>query len=78
MIEFCAEKIMLNCLKIDKPLKDIAICISGLSYRRGVKEIHHSRNLALARLLVEKGLKVYAWDELLGKAGVENLGLEIS
>ena len=75
MIEFCAEKIMLNCLKIDKPLKDIAICISGLSYRRGVKEIHHSRNLALARLLVEKGLKVYAWDELLGKAGVENLGL---
>jgi UDP-N-acetyl-D-mannosaminuronic acid dehydrogenase len=75
MIEFWAEKIMLNCLKIDKPIKDIAICISGLAYRRGVKEIHHSRNLALARHLVKKGLKVYACDELLEKVGVEKLGL---
>ena len=57
-----------NCLKIDKQLKDIAICISGLSYRRGQGRSTDSRNLALARLLVEKGLKVYAWDELLGKA----------
>ena len=75
MTKFWAEKIVLNCLKIDKPLKDIAICISGLTYRQGVKEIHHSRNLALAGLLAEKGLNIYAWDELLGKSGVEGLGL---
>ena len=75
MTKFWAEKIVLNCLKIDKPLKDIAICISGLTYRQGVKEIHHSRNLALAGLLAEKGLNTYAWDELLGKSGVEGLGL---
>jgi len=62
MIGYWAEKIILECMKLDKPLSMVKICIKGITFREGVKEFYHSRNLALARLLSEKGLDVYVFD----------------
>lgn len=75
MIDHWTEKIVLASLRLNKPLKDIKICVKGLTYRQGVKEFYHSRNLALAKQLVEKGLNAYAWDELMTKEEVEVKGL---
>jgi UDP-N-acetyl-D-mannosaminuronic acid dehydrogenase len=75
MIEQWAEKIVLEALKIDKPLRDVKICIKGLTYRQGVKEFYHSRNLALAQLMRKKGLSTYAWDELMSKEEIDAKGL---
>jgi UDP-N-acetyl-D-mannosaminuronic acid dehydrogenase len=71
MIDRWAEEIILESLKINKPLMDIKICIKGITYRQGAKEFYHSRNLALAKLLLKKGLNAYAWDELKSKEEVE-------
>jgi UDP-N-acetyl-D-mannosaminuronic acid dehydrogenase len=75
MIEQWAEKIVLEALKIDKSLRDVKICIKGLTYRQGVKEFYHSRNLALAQLMSKKGLSAYAWDELMSKEEIDAKGL---
>jgi UDP-N-acetyl-D-mannosaminuronic acid dehydrogenase len=75
MIERWAEKIVLEALNIDKPLKDVKICVKGLTYRQGAKEFYHSRNLALAHLLNKKSLNAYAWDELMSKEEVEGKGI---
>ena len=75
MINYWAERIVLECMKIEKPLKDIRICVKGITFRRGVKETRFSRNLALAKLLKEKGLNVGVFDEMLDKEEIENLGL---
>ncbi|OPX75621.1 MAG: hypothetical protein A4E44_01317 [Methanosaeta sp. PtaB.Bin018] len=40
-----------------------------------MKEFYHSRNLALARMLAEKGLDVYAADPLLSEDMVRSKGL---
>ncbi|MHC1688471.1 MAG: nucleotide sugar dehydrogenase [Methanothrix sp.] len=74
MIEYWAEKILLACMKVDKPLAAVKICIKGITFRSGVKEFYHSRNLALAKLLAEKGLDAYVFDPLLTKADVEKKG----
>jgi UDP-N-acetyl-D-mannosaminuronic acid dehydrogenase len=55
MVSYWAQKIILQCLQINKPLQDVRICLQGITYREGVKGLYHSRNLALARLLQEKG-----------------------
>jgi len=75
MVEYWAEKIVLECLRIDKPLNELKICIEGITFRAGVKELHHSRNLALANLLREKGLNVFVHDELFRRAELEKMGL---
>lgn len=75
MVEYWAGKIVLECLKIDKPLNEIRICVRGITFREGVKELHHSRNLALVRLLMEKGLYVSVYDELLERDEIESMGL---
>jgi len=75
MINYWAERIVLECMKIEKPLKDIRICVKGITFRRGVKETRFSRNLALAKLLKEKGLNVGVFDEMLSKEEIENLEL---
>lgn len=76
MINYWLDKIVLACMKIDKPIDEIKICIRGITFRDGVKELYHSRNLALARLLREKGLKVYVSDELFSREEIEKLGLD--
>jgi UDP-N-acetyl-D-mannosaminuronic acid dehydrogenase len=75
MVEYWAERIVLEALKVDKPLGQVRICVAGITFRTGVKEFYHSRNLALARRLGEKGLDVYAFDPLLAEKEVRDLGL---
>lgn len=75
MIDYWAEKIILACMKLNKPLGDVRICINGITFRSGVKELYHSRNLALSRLLMEKGLDVFVYDELFTREEIENMGL---
>jgi UDP-N-acetyl-D-mannosaminuronic acid dehydrogenase len=75
MIRFWASKIIQKCLQLNKPLSQIKICINGITYRQGVKETYHSRNLALARLLIDKGLDAYANDLLLTKEDIKELGI---
>ncbi|RLI79746.1 nucleotide sugar dehydrogenase [Archaeoglobales archaeon] len=76
MVEYWAEKIVKKCLEYNKPLNEIKICIKGITFRRGVKELYHSRNLALAKFLAEKGLNVYVYDEMFTKEEIEKLGLK--
>ncbi len=75
MINYWAEKIVLECMRLNKPLNEVKICVKGITFREGVKELYHSRNLALANLLSEKGLNVFVYDELYSKEEVEEMGL---
>ena len=74
MIDYWAGKILLECMKINKPLSKVKICIKGITFRAGVKEFYHSRNLALAKLLAEKGLDAYVFDSLLSENDVLTKG----
>ncbi|MGV8174937.1 MAG: nucleotide sugar dehydrogenase [Methanothrix sp.] len=74
MIDYWAERIVLQCLKIDRPLSKIKISIKGITFRAGVKEFYHSRNMALAKLLKEKGLDVYVSDPILSEDEVTAKG----
>lgn len=76
MVDYWAERIVMDCVKIDKRLNEVKICIKGITFREGVKELYNSRNLALARLLMKKGLNVYVYDELLSKDEIETRGLK--
>lgn len=75
MIGYWAERIILECMKINRPLSQVKICIKGITFRSGVKEFYHSRNMALAKLLMEKGLDAYAFDPLLSEEDVKAKGL---
>ena len=76
MINYWVEKIILAAMKVNKPLKDVEILIKWITYRKWVKELYHSRNLALANLLKEKWLKVKVYDEMFSKEEIETLGFE--
>jgi len=76
MVSYWAERIVMECMKIGKPLNEIKICIKGITFREGVNELYHSRNLALVKLLMEKGLNVFVYDELFSNEEVEKLGLK--
>ena len=76
MIDLWAKKILLACLRTNKKVNEVRICIKGITFRKGVKEIYHSRNLALARTLKEKGLNVYVYDELFTPEEIKSLGFE--
>lgn len=75
MINYWAEKIILKCMKIDKPLSEVKICIKGITFRKGVKELYNSRNLAFAKLLMERGLNVFVYDDFFTKEEIEKMGL---
>jgi UDP-N-acetyl-D-mannosaminuronic acid dehydrogenase len=75
MVGHWTEKIVLEALQIDKPLSRVKICLKGITYRKGVKGLYHSRNLALARLLARKGLQVGVYDELFSEEEIKGLGL---
>ncbi|RLG24785.1 nucleotide sugar dehydrogenase, partial [Methanosarcinales archaeon] len=74
-VEYWAERVVMECMKIDKPLNKIRICVKGITFREGVKELHHSRNLALVKLLMEKGLDVSVHDELFTGEEIEGMGM---
>ena len=75
MIEFWAEKIIEEIQKINTQKSKVKVCIKGITYRKGVKELYHSRNLALVKLLIEKGVNTGVYDELLTKNEINKLGL---
>lgn len=75
MIFYWIEEIVRQCLQINKPLREVKICIKGITFREGVKELYHSRNLALVRELMRKGLDVYVWDEMFSKEEIEKMAL---
>ena len=75
MVNYWTERIILECIKIDKPLNKIKICIKGITFREGVKELYNSRNLALTKLLVKKGLNVFVNDEMFLSEEIEEMGL---
>jgi len=66
----------LKCLQFDKSLKEVKICVKGIAYRKGVKELINSINLALVKLLMKKGLKVYVYDDLFTRDEIEEMDLE--
>ena len=75
MINYWAEKIIAGCMRVEKPLNEVKICVKGITFRSGVKELYHSRNLALAKFLMEKGLNVYVYDELFAEEEILEMGL---
>jgi len=75
VVSFWAERIVGECMKFKKPVTEVKICIKGIAFREGVKELYHSRNLTLAKLLVEKGLDVGVCDGVFSPGEVEELGL---
>lgn len=74
MIQYWAERILIEGMKISKPLGQIKICVRGITFRSGVKEFYHSRNMALVRLLMEKGLDACVHDPLLSREEIEGKG----
>lgn len=76
MKDYWAQEIILKCLQVDKSLKEIKICIKGIAYRKGVKEMVNSINLALVKLLIKKGLNVYVYDEMFTIEEIEEMGLK--
>ena len=73
MINYWAEKIVLKALEIDKPLKEVSILIKWITYRSWVKELYHSRNHALAKLLKTKGLNLFVYDEMYSEDEIKKL-----
>jgi UDP-N-acetyl-D-mannosaminuronic acid dehydrogenase len=76
MIQHWAERVLIESLKIEKPLGQVKICISGITFRGGVKEFYHSRNMALVKLLIEKGLDARVHDPLLTRAEIQEKGFK--
>jgi len=76
MITYWAEKIIAGCMRVEKPLNEVKICVKGITFRSGVKELYHSRNLALAKFLMAKGLDVYVYDELFAEEEILEIGLK--
>ena len=74
MVNYWLEKIALEVLKFNRPFKEVKVCIKGITYREGVKDINNSRNLLLAKKLLDKGFKVFVYDELFNKEEIEALG----
>lgn len=74
MIQYWAERILIESMKIEKPLSQIKICIKGITFRNGVKEFYHSRNMALVKLLADKGLDARVHDPLLIREEIEKKG----
>ena len=75
MVNYWTDKIIQVCLKIDKPLGNIKICISGITYREGIKELINSMNIVLVKLLMKKGLDIYVHDKLFSREEIEKIGL---
>ncbi len=74
MIQYWAERILIECMKIEKPLGRVKICVKGITFRSCVKEFYHSRNMALVRLLTKKGLDARVYDTLLSRSEIEEKG----
>jgi len=75
MIQYWADRIITRCQTLEIPLEQVTICIQGISFRKGIKNTYYSRNLALARLLMKKGMHVVIEDPLFSAQEIQKLGL---
>ena len=73
MINYWAEKIILKALEINKPLSKVSILIKWITYRKWVKELYHSRNHALAKLLKSKWVNLFVFDEMYSESEINEL-----
>jgi len=73
MINYWSWKIILKALEIKKPLKDVKVLVKWITYRSWAKETYHSRNLALAKLLKEKWLNLFVFDEMYSEDEINKL-----
>jgi UDP-N-acetyl-D-mannosaminuronic acid dehydrogenase len=73
MINYWSEKIILKALEVNKPLNEVSILIEWITYRKWVKELYHSRNFALAKLLKEKWLNLLVSDEMYNESELKDL-----
>jgi UDP-N-acetyl-D-mannosaminuronic acid dehydrogenase len=78
MVDFWVQRIIAFCKNIKKPLKQVKICIKGISFRKGVKSTYKSRNLALVERLQERGFNVYVYDDLYSRKEIERMNLSFS
>jgi UDP-N-acetyl-D-mannosaminuronic acid dehydrogenase len=76
MVNYWAEELIKKSLKLNKPLAKVRFCVKGLTYRANVNEVYNSRNISLVKFLMEKGVDIYAYDDILEKQDVEKLGLK--
>ena len=76
MINYWFQLLVEKMLSIKKPIKQIKVCVKGITFRANVKAIYHSRNLAFARLLKKKELSVSVYDKLFSKKEIEKLGFK--
>jgi len=74
MVEFWFTKILYACSQLSKPLKHVKVCLDGITYREGVKGIYHSRSLALAGVLRERGFNVFLYDRLYTPEDITDFG----
>jgi len=74
MINYWFELLIEKIRSINKPLSKVRICVKGITFRQGVKELFHSRNLAFAKLLKEKNLNVFVYDKMFSKEEIKKLG----
>jgi len=78
MVDFWVDIIAKKVKKLDKPINEVKVCIKGISYRPGVKEVAYSRSIALIKKLEGLDVQVFAWDELYSKEEIEKMGLKYS
>jgi len=78
MAEYWVERIVLECMHIGKPLDEVKICVKGITFREDSKSVFNSRNLAVARLLEERGLDVYVYDDLFTEDEIKQMNLKFA
>jgi len=76
MLKYWANKIIMECIKINKPLNSVKICVKGITFRKGVKSLIKSKNLELVNLLIKKRLNIFVYDEMFSAKEIKKLGLK--
>ena len=75
MVDYWADKIEKYVKSIMVNPDKVKICIKGIAFKPGVSIISGSRNIILAKTLMDRGLDVYVYDENVDRGMVEPLGL---
>ena len=75
MVEYWANKIEEYIGSSSDNQNKMKICIKGIAFKPGVSIISGSRNIVLAKTLMDRGLDVYVYDDNISKEVVESMGL---
>lgn len=75
MIDFFCLKIYHFCNNIHiENHKKIRVCVTGISFREGIKSIYRSTNVDLIKHLKSYGINVFVYDELFTRKEIEDMG----